>query len=166
MAPTNINYSLDKATSNIFSMKEKGNVGQIVLCIVFILYLIMDYKTPEPFAGWIDSMVGKIVVVILAVVLFACANPILGVIGFFVAYELIRRSSVATGTDALSKYLPTEKKKQTNLTMYNQFPYTLEQEVVHKMAPLCMSNPLRDPSFKSDESQTFQAAPVDYKGVV
>jgi len=166
MAPTNINRSLDKATSQMFSMKEKGNVGQIVLCIILILYLIMDYKTPEPLAGWVDSMVGKIIVVGLSLVLFACTNPVLGLIGFFVAYELIRRSAVTTGTDALAKYLPTEKKKQTNLTMYNQFPYTLEQEVVHKMAPLCMSNPLRDPSFKPDQSQTFHAAPVDYKGVV
>jgi hypothetical protein len=169
MSQQNINNSLNKATSKFFSMNEinsKGNIGQMVLAILFVVYLIMDYKTPEPIAGFVDSMPGKITVILIALSLFVFTNPLLAVIGLFVAYELILRSSKSTGTYALAHYLPTEKKKASNLTVYNQFPYTLEQEVVQKMAPLCKSNPLHNPTFIPDNDNTYDAAPVDYKSVV
>ena len=41
MAPQNINNSLDKAGSKLFSMNElnnKGNIGQMVLAILFIIF--------------------------------------------------------------------------------------------------------------------------------
>ena len=66
-------------------------------------------------------------------------NPILAVLSLFVAFDLIRRSSSATGIDALKKYAPSEEKKMSQFTAYNQFPYTLEQEVVAKMAPIMKS---------------------------
>ena len=96
----------------------------------------MGYSTPEPVAGLIDTIPGKIVVIVAALILFATVNPILGVLGLLVAYDLIRRSSISTGTHGLQRYAPSEEKKATQYTAYNQFPYTLEQEVVKKMAPL------------------------------
>ena len=166
--PQNINNYLNEATTKMFSMSsgKKGNVGQMILCILFIIYLIMDYKVPSSLAGMIDTLYGKIIVVVVALLLFTYTNPVLGVIGFFVAYELIRRSSMTTGTFALEKYLPTEKKKETVLNAYNQFPYTLEQEVVRKMAPICTSNQLHTPTFLPELDNTYDAAPVDYTGVI
>ena len=32
--------------------------------------------------------------------------------------------------------MPSEEKKESQFTAYNQFPYTLEQEIVKKMAPI------------------------------
>jgi hypothetical protein len=119
---------------------KKQSMGQLLLAILFVIYLIMGYSTPEPVAGLIDSLPGKIVVIIAALSLFVSVNPILGILGLLVAYDLIRRSSVATGTDGLKRYLPTEEKKTSQFTAFNQFPYTLEQEVVKKMAPLNRSN--------------------------
>jgi hypothetical protein len=66
-------------------------------------------------------------------------NPILAVLALFVAFDLMRRSSNATGIDALKQYAPTEEKKASQFSVYNQFPYTLEQEVVKKMAPIVQS---------------------------
>ena len=103
---------------------------------MFIIYLIMGYRMPDSIAGLIDTIYGKILVAVVALVLFSYANPILGVLGFIVAFDLIRRSSVSTGTFALDNYVPTETKKEAELTEMNQFPYTLEQEVVAKMAPM------------------------------
>jgi hypothetical protein len=71
--------------------------------------------------------------------LFTHANPILAVLSLFVAFDLIRRASESTGIDALKKYLPTEEKKFSQFTAFNQYPYTLEQEVVKKMAPIVQS---------------------------
>ena len=148
-------------------LKNK-NVGQVILAVLFIIYLIMGYKTPAPLAKVIDTILGKAVVVVVVFMLFARFNPVLGVLGLFVAYHLITQSSVVTGTYGLSNYLPTEQKKYNAMTEYNQFPYTLEQEVVKKMAPINSSG------FSSTNNYTFNpvlddlhdAAPINYKGVV
>jgi hypothetical protein len=115
---------------------KKEKMGQVLLSIVFIIYLIMGYKTPEVVANMVDNILGKTVVVIVAILLFSCCNPILGVLGLVVAYELIRRSEIKTGNHALRNYMPTEEKKASCLNAFNQFPYTLEQEMVSKMAPI------------------------------
>jgi hypothetical protein len=118
---------------------KKEQMSQLLLIILFIIYLIMGYKTPEPIANIVDTLIGKIIIFIIVIMLFMHANPILAVIALFVAFDLIRRSSESTGIDALKKYLPTEAKKSSQFTAFNQYPYTLEQEVVKKMAPIVQS---------------------------
>ena len=76
-------------------------------------------------------------------------HPVLAVLALFVGFDLIRRSSLTTGIDALQKYAPSEVKKTSQFTAFNQFPYTLEQEVVKKMAPIVQSgSSLSKPSYK------------------
>jgi len=124
---------------------KKENMGQLLLVILFIIYLIMGYKTPEPLANMLETMYGKLFIVMFAVVLLLTCHPVLGVLGIVVAYELVRRSS----PNDVQQYVPSEIQKAEHLTAFNQFPYTLEQEVVKKMAPQrnsgCMSSP---PSWK------------------
>ena len=118
------------------SLFKKQHMGELLLSILFIIYLIMGYKTPETVANAVDTMVGKIVILMLVVYLFMHSNTILAVLILFVAFDLIRRSSAVTGIDALKQYAPTEITKSSQFTALNQFPYTLEQEVVKKMAPI------------------------------
>jgi hypothetical protein len=122
--------------SNLF---KKQHIGELVLVILFIIYLIMGYKTTETIANMVDTLVGKIVIFVIVIYLFMNFNPILAVLSLFVAFDLIRRSSSATGNDALKEYAPSEEKKMSQFTAYNQFPYTLEQEVVAKLAPIMKS---------------------------
>ena len=56
---------------------EKRNMPQLVLVILFIIYLLMGYKTPSSVANMIDSNMGKIMVALFALLLFAYSNPIL-----------------------------------------------------------------------------------------
>ena len=149
--------------SNLF---KRENMGQVLLCILFIVYLIMGYRMPDLIAGQIDTIYGKIIVVVVALALFSYANPILGVLGFIVAFDLIRRSSVSTGTFALDNYVPNEEKRVTNLNAMNQFPYTLEQEVVKKMAPSKIPYDYTPSSFSPVLDDAYDAAPIDYNGVV
>jgi hypothetical protein len=121
------------------SLLKKEHMGELVLVVLFIIYLIMGLKTPEPVAGMVDTLVGKIVIFIVIIYLFMHANPILAVLALFVGFDLIRRSSMATGIDALQRFAPSEEKKSSQFTAFNQFPYTLEQEVVAKMAPVMKS---------------------------
>jgi hypothetical protein len=138
---------------------NKKYVSQNVLTLLFVIYLILGLNTPKPIAQIIDTLVGKIVVILLAIYLFIYTNPILGVIGFFVAYDLIRRSSVATGNFGIDNYLPTEETKQAKMSSYNQYPYTLEQEMVKKMVPV-VNKDMTTASYVPITDDVYDAAPA------
>ena len=144
------------------SLFKKEHMGELVLVILFIIYLIMGYKTPEPVAGLVDTLVGKIVIFLIIVYLFMNSHPILAVLALFVGFDLIRRSSLATGIDAVQKFGPSEEKRSTQFSAYNQFPYTLEQEVVAKMAPIMKSgSSITQSSFKPLLDNLYDAAPLN-----
>ena len=122
----------------------------------------MGYKTPEPIASMIDSLAGKIVIVIIVIYMFMHTHTILAILALFVAFDLIRRSSVTTGIDALKRYAPSEERKSSQFSAFNQFPYTLEQEVVKKMAPIVQSgSSLSKPSYKPLLENLYDASPIN-----
>jgi hypothetical protein len=89
-------------------------------------------------------------------------HPILAVLALFVAFDLIRRSTLTTGLDALQKFAPSEEKKSSQFSAFNQFPYTLEQEVVAKMAPVMQSgSSISQASFKPLLDDLHDASPVN-----
>jgi len=89
-------------------------------------------------------------------------NPILAVLALFVAFDLIRRSSVTTGIDALKRFAPSEEKKTSQFSAFNQFPYTLEQEVVKKMAPIVQSGSIMTKaSYKPLLDNLYDASPIN-----
>jgi hypothetical protein len=118
----------------INDLLKKRNMPQLLLVILFIIYLVMGYEIPEPLATIIDTPLGKIIVTLMALILFAYSNTILGILGIIVAYVLIQSATEKTGLGALAKYAPTEEKKWSPFNARHQFPYTLEQEMVKKMA--------------------------------
>ena len=144
------------------SLLKNVSQRELVLAIVFIIYLILGLKTPEPIANLIDTLVGKVVLVLIVIYMFMHVHPILAVLSLFVAFDLLRRSSLATGLDALQKYAPSEEKKMSQFTAYNQFPYTLEQEMVAKMAPAKSSGfSLSQASYKPLMENLYDASPVN-----
>lgn len=138
----------------------KKNMPELVLTSLFVLYLVMGYQMPEQAATIVDSTIGKIVVVLVALMLFAYSNPILGILALLVAYQLIKSASVKTGMAGLEEYYPTESKKWTPFTPTNQFPYTLEQEVVKKMASQKFNTEYVKAPFRPILDDTHDAAPL------
>jgi hypothetical protein len=144
------------------SLFKKEHMSELVLVILFIIYLVMGLKTPEPIAGLVDTLVGKIVIVVIIIYLFMNVHPILAVLALFVGFDLIRRSSLVTGIDALQKFAPSEEKKSSQFTAFNQFPYTLEQEVVSKMAPIMNTGfSISQPSYKPLLENLYDASPIN-----
>ena len=144
------------------SLFKKEHMGELVLVILLIVYLILGFKTPEPIANMIDSLIGKVVIFIVVIYLFMHSNPILAILSLFVAFDLIRRSSMTTGIDALQRFAPSEQKKSSLFTAFNQFPYTLEQEVGAKMAPIMKSgSSLNQASYKPLLDNLYDASPVN-----
>jgi hypothetical protein len=56
---------------------KKKNMGELLLAILFIVYLIMGYPTPTILANVIGTSYGTVVVILIALLLCAYTNPIL-----------------------------------------------------------------------------------------
>ena len=125
-------------------MKDKHHLVLTALLSIFILF---DIKVPLVLADLVDNPVGKIVVAVLSLCLLS-VNALAGVVGLIAAYVLIQRSGDATGTIATQNYLPNEEKKSTHLSAMNQFPVTVEEEVISKMLPSTNQRDLTPPEFK------------------
>ena len=144
------------------SLLKKTHKGELLLAIIFIIYLILGYKTPQPIAILVDNIIGKVVIFVVVIYMFLYANPILAVLTLFVAFDLMRRSSLSAGNSTLSAYIPCEDNKMSQFTAFNQFPYTLEQEVVKKMAPIIQSGSvLTKPSFSPMLEKLYDASPIN-----
>lgn len=109
---------------------------EILTLVIFVIYSIIEFKTPKHLAGLVDTLYGNIFVVVFAIVFFIQSKPIVGILSLVVAYIFIKRSSIETGTHAIRNNIPSESKKLKDFEKYNEFPRTLEEEVVGKMAPL------------------------------
>ena len=144
------------------SLLKKEHRGELILTIIFIIYLILGYRTQQPVAFLVDNIVGKIVIFIIVIYMFLYMNPILAVITLFVAFDLMRRSSMSVNNNLIQSYIPSEENKMNQFTAFNQFPYTLEQEVVKKMAPIVQSGSvLKKASYKPMLEDLYGASPVN-----
>jgi hypothetical protein len=139
---------------------DKKHMPETVLTILFVIYLAMGYKMPETIAKIIDTTIGKIAVVLVALMLFAYSNPVLGVLALLVAYQLIKGSSIKTGMAGLEEYYPTEEKKWTPFSPAHQFPYTLEQEVVKNMTTQKFNTEYVKAPFRPTLEDTHDASPL------
>ena len=111
---------------------SKDNIGENILIVLLVIFLVIGNPIPQPLNSLIDTQLGIIIVIIVAISLFAF-SPILGVVGLFVAYQIIRK----TGTFGIGMYMPSEEKKwKSSEKDYNRKSDTLEQEVIRTMAPI------------------------------
>jgi hypothetical protein len=140
---------------------DKRHVPQLVLSVLFVLYLLVGYKMPEGLAQVVDTTIGKVIVGLVALLLFAYSNPILGVLGLLVAFQLIQSASIKTGMAALEQYYPTEEKKWSPFSPAHQFPYTLEQEVVKNMTTQKFNTTYVKAPWRPVLDDTHDATPVN-----
>jgi hypothetical protein len=140
--------------------------GQSLLLLLFVIYIIFNIQTPEPLANIIDSTLGYVIVIGLFAFMAVNLHPLVTLVGIFAIYLLFKRSSMVSGSLAMTKFLPTEEVKSQHLSAFNQFPVTLEEEVVQKMAPL-QSGPAMGPkTFTPVLNELHDAANINYTGVV
>jgi len=111
---------------------------EIILFIVFVVYLVFNIPTPGFLIPVIDSPLGLGIIVVTTIYTFFYTTPILAILSVLVAYELLRRSSVISAIEyPVSPYLPTQHKKDVVIKQMNPVKtVTLEEEVIHTMAPV------------------------------
>jgi hypothetical protein len=103
-----------------FDQLVSANPSQLILGVIFVFYILLNIQTPAVLAGPIDNLFGKVLVVAVAAVIFMKTNPVIGVLGFVVAYQLIKTASVTTGTYAMRHYLPSENSKLREMQTFNE----------------------------------------------
>ena len=139
----------------MFKSVMKSN-HHLVLTILLCVFIVFDIQVPNALADMIDNPIGKVAVAALALCLLSM-NTLLGVIGLVAAYVLIQRSADTTGTQAEKDYLPSEAKKSNVLSAMNQFPMTVEEEVIAKMLPMANQVDLSESEFKPVLGDTHNA---------
>lgn len=102
---------------------------ELVLSILFVIYVVMDYNLPSEVSEFTASIWGKLVLVCVIIYLYRKCNPILATLGVIVAFKLMSQGIV-------SKYTPSENKKSKIMNSFNALHKTLEEEIVSKMKPL------------------------------
>lgn len=140
---------------------------EVLLLILLVTYIVFDIKTPAKLARSIsENVLAQGFVYLLALSLFRYSKPVIGVLGLVAAYELVQRSKQHSGRKAIQKYLPSQDKMNMALNAFNQFPPTLEEEVVATMAPIVRNGPMGMASFVPILDNIGFSAPIDYDGVI
>lgn len=153
-------------------LMKKSNRHELVLTILFIVFILFDFKLPNNLALAIDSPIGMTLVIVASLALFCATNPILGFLSFVVAYELIRRAGVQSGSQSLKQYVITESQKNREMESFNndinnnKLYSSLEEEVVSNMVPYINKVQPDGTNVKPVLDKQHDAASIHYKGVV
>ena len=145
---------------NLKNLLKKTKPAEILVLVIFILYLILPITTPSALSPYIESPLGLLALLSAALGLFVYSHPILGVLFIFVAYTLLRRSASVRNTPHYVRHTKessektTDAQKQiTEATPPHEEPRTvdvkvreevsLEEEVVQERAPIGRSDPVQ-----------------------
>ena len=84
---------------------------ELAILVVFVIYVLLEIKTPKPIAELSDNIYGNIFVIVIALMFFLNNKPVVGIFGLVVAYIFIKRSSVGNGTHAMRRSLPRRRRR-------------------------------------------------------
>jgi hypothetical protein len=143
-----------------------GSKEQAVLAIILIIFILGDISAPAPLANMIDSVTGNIIVGILALSVFVNGHPLLGMLALVASYMLVKRSGHMPGFRKSIERESTENSKVMDFSKYNDYPVSLEEEIVDQMAPLVKHKPAPNSNYQPVLSKLHLAAPIDYTGVI
>jgi hypothetical protein len=144
---------------DLLKSAKKFSPLEIGLLLVFIIYIIFPIQTPAAIRPLIDSPMGIVAVFLITVSLFVYTSPILGIVYIFVAYELLRRSSVPKQVaksrvedTRMTNYMPNHTPKSIPVNQFEKDmelrdlnppkALTLEEEVIQQRAPIGKSEPV------------------------
>jgi len=138
----------------------------LTLSILLIMYILLEVHLPAFLSGAVDSIYGKVALYLLALHIFFNVCKVSGVLALIAVYTMIKRASLSSGNFAIREYLPSEERKVMDFSKFNDFPYTLEEEEVARMAPVVRNETSVGSAYKPVLAGLHDAAPTDYEGVI
>ena len=142
------------------TLSRKDNQSELLLLILFIIYILFNIRPPYFLASLVDTVGGYVVVAGLFILLCKSVKiwPV-AALGAVALIIFIQRSRVSTGTAGMSMFLPSEVQKSNYFLNLNEMPVTLEEEMVHKMAPV-QGSISPEGTYKPVLDDTYDAAKV------
>lgn len=121
-----------------------GKVEMVVLALYVAFLITYKMKIPSLLANLVDSVYGNVLVILVFGVLYMHFNPMVGIVGLLVAYELIRRSSNIVVAKEVVRETQSEEQKISDMKEMNKDqqvnnPPTLEEETVGKVKDFAVS---------------------------
>ena len=135
----NIEYMAKNLGTQLGKEMKKFSPIQVIVFIVVLLFVLYDTPLPTEIESIINEPFGKFVLLVIVLGSFAGFGIIVGVLVMVGAYELLRRSGDNHESRVTKKLMNTPSKaygENQSLSAMNQFPITLEEEVIHNMVPL------------------------------
>tara|TARA_Y100000748_G_scaffold237796_1_gene201825 strand:- start:752 stop:1177 length:426 start_codon:yes stop_codon:yes gene_type:complete len=114
---------------------KKLSILELVTLGVLSIFIVAPLYPPDPLADLIDTFLGKLGVLVISLLLLSNVKPVVGIVGLYAAFILVYRSSshiVPKNNFAI----PESRKEFDKMASHNQFPITLEEEVVQKRVPI------------------------------
>ena len=141
-------------------MKILGNKTQNhVLALLLTIFVVFDIQIPLTIAELIDNILGKIIIIAIALSLMKY-DRLIGILALVASIVLIERASNVTGTGPMNKYLSNEINKQKEMVNMNpDFPMTLEEEIVQEQLPFTDIDITR-PEYKPTQCDSHDAERV------
>lgn len=109
---------------------------ETVIFVIYVAFLI-TYRVDIPayIANMVDTLYGNVFVILVFGTFYMSVNPIVGIVGLLVAYELIRRSSNNARIEKVVHESASETQKMQDMKVMNEDqqtnnPPTLEEETV------------------------------------
>tara|TARA_B100000524_G_scaffold49901_3_gene23563 strand:- start:4126 stop:4575 length:450 start_codon:yes stop_codon:yes gene_type:complete len=135
---------------NFKDLLKKQNQNQLVLTALLVIYILFDVPTPDFMAPFINHLIGQVVIVLIAVMLLVYFNPVLGVVGLFAAFQIIRKNRSVLSHVSLSPSVSSEGEKQKVMKQMNvdKPEASIELDAVSKMTPLVSNMNFSNPSYK------------------
>ena len=112
---------------------------QVIVLILVLVFILYDTSIPTDVEDFIREPFGKFVLLVIVLGSFAGFGVLVGILVMIAAYELLRRAGETHQSKIQSKLMKAPSKvyeDNQSLSAMNQFPVTLEEEVVYNMVPL------------------------------
>ena len=119
----------------------KLNLENLVL-VLLVVFVVGNVSVPGEVGDFVNTLPGSTALLLVCVALLYL-RPVLGVVALIASFELLRRTG---GFQTDLDFIPSEEKKDAEFDAINDFPLTLEEEVVSNMVPISTEN-LKPPSY-------------------
>ena len=129
---------------------------ECVLLLFIVIYILCDLKTPSPIVTLINSLFGRVILIMIAVYSLCHMNPILAILMIYALYELHNRTNDAYGMSLV----PSEQCKFENIETENSFKDTLEEEVINNSSPPTYGNADNSINYQPNMSYDGNASPL------
>ena len=134
-----------------------------ILAILLAIFIVSDMSVPRSIEELSHTLLGKVLIIGGALSLLF-AHPLLGALGIVAAYRLISSTIPSPPQPTLnfpvgppSQFKAPLPSRYGNLSATNQFPLTVEEEVIRKMLPVAVGR-LPAPSYKPMLDKLHDAA--------